>query len=322
MQYGLEKKAIVIDLSNNITRYGFAGETAERGHCPNPVDMDKGRTSAEWTQALLPLLHNIILKKLLTKPRDRNVLVLCPISSSTSFYHSVKTCLLEYLQVQSMRAVPLLCTVLYPSANPHGVVVDLGHSEARILCMSYGLVLMRSLRITWIPLASEKTEILEAFFPKTRGPDSLVFQILDSILQCDLEVRPLVVQNVTLVGGNAMISGFHDKLENELRESAAAQPRFKTLIALLDRFLCVPRFKVPAQTLGWLGGSIYACLDDFSQSSVSHTSENYTVNELGLRTTKTKTKTKTKQQAKDDLQVLTYEQDPLPRLVHLNSIEN
>jgi actin-related protein len=75
-----------------------------------------------------------------------------------------------------------------------------------------------------------------------------------SIGKSDVDVRPLLYENVVLTGGNTLLTGFADRLYAELHQSA-------------------PGFKIKVHAAGassdrkfgpWIGGSVLSSLDTFA----------------------------------------------------------
>lgn len=90
----------------------------------------------------------------------------------------------------------------------------------------------------------------------TVGVSKLVF---NSISACDIDLRPLLFNNVIVTGGNTLFPGFTERLSNELP-------------------MMVPGNKVKVHAFGsqierksssWLGGSILASLGTFNQLWIS-----------------------------------------------------
>ncbi|RCH77558.1 NuA4 histone acetyltransferase subunit, partial [Rhizopus stolonifer] len=88
------------------------------------------------------------------------------------------------------------------------------------------------------------------------GVSRLVF---NSITSCDIDLRPLLFNNVIVTGGNTLFTGFTERLSNELP-------------------MMIPGAKVKVHGAGsqierrsssWLGGSILASLGTFHQLWIS-----------------------------------------------------
>ena len=80
--------------------------------------------------------------------------------------------------------------------------------------------------------------------------------VLDSCLQCDLELRLDLYRNVVLSGGNSMFPGFSERMRKEL--SALVSPLSVRVVAPSER-----------NYFPWIGGSIVASLSTFSRMCIT-----------------------------------------------------
>jgi len=76
---------------------------------------------------------------------------------------------------------------------------------------------------------------------------------LDATNECDVELRPQLLSNIVVTGGNTLFPGFIDRLTQELSASAHGQ-RIK---------LTSPVSSSERRYSSWLGGSILASLGTF-----------------------------------------------------------
>jgi actin len=90
--------------------------------------------------------------------------------------------------------------------------------------------------------------------------------IFDSITRCDADIQKDLYGNIVLAGGSTMFQGFPERVEKEIIALAPATMKVK-VVALPER-----------KYLTWIGGSILASLETFSQMVI--TREEY--NEAGL----------------------------------------
>eukprot|EP01113_Clastostelium_recurvatum_P007251 TRINITY_DN1336_c0_g1_i3.p1 TRINITY_DN1336_c0_g1~~TRINITY_DN1336_c0_g1_i3.p1 ORF type:complete len:449 (-),score=108.03 TRINITY_DN1336_c0_g1_i3:18-1364(-) len=86
--------------------------------------------------------------------------------------------------------------------------------------------------------------------------------VIDSIAQCDQDLRKELWQNIIVTGGNTLLTGFHERLNLALQDSSSV------LTGLKMRSMATPhtaerRFAV------WIGGSILASLGAFQQMWMS-----------------------------------------------------
>lgn len=74
----------------------------------------------------------------------------------------------------------------------------------------------------------------------------------NSIMDCDIDIRKDLYQNIILSGGSTMFEGMADRIEKEIKALAPSTMKIKVL-ASPDRKFCV-----------WAGGSIISSLSTFS----------------------------------------------------------
>jgi actin-related protein len=82
---------------------------------------------------------------------------------------------------------------------------------------------------------------------------------LDSIMQCEADIRTDLLCNVVLSGGNTMFDGFAERLEKELFTLAPPQQRKHVKVV-------APPFR---KYSSWIGGSIVSSLSTFSGMWIS-----------------------------------------------------
>lgn len=70
-------------------------------------------------------------------------------------------------------------------------------------------------------------------------------------MNCDIDIRKYLYTNIVLSGGNTMFPGIADRLKKELVDLTPSITRIK-IIAPSER-----------KYLGWIGGSVVACLSSF-----------------------------------------------------------
>ncbi|KAI8969917.1 actin family [Mycotypha africana] len=88
------------------------------------------------------------------------------------------------------------------------------------------------------------------------GVSQLVF---NSINACDIDLRPLLFNNVIVAGGNTLFPGFTERLSNDL---PAMAPGSKVKVHGFNT-------QVERKSSSWLGGSILASLGTFNQLWIS-----------------------------------------------------
>ncbi|XP_062502717.1 actin-related protein 10-like isoform X2 [Corticium candelabrum] len=113
-------------------------------------------------------------------------------------------------------------------------------------------------------IVREKTADL--IFKHDKESKSLPTTILDVILKCPLDVRRSLMENIVVVGGTAMLPGFHDRLMRELKDIATRGRYAQSLVSRVFKFHAT---HVPANCACWMGGSLHGSVDVLSDHSVS-----------------------------------------------------
>ncbi|KAK7103504.1 actin-related protein 10-like [Littorina saxatilis] len=106
----------------------------------------------------------------------------------------------------------------------------------------------------------------EALFELDDDERSVAALLLDSLMQCPIDTRRELSENIVVVGGTAMLPGFFHRLKKEL-DTLAAMPRYKqTLGVKTFKFL-----KPPAKEnyTAWLGGAMVGALETLPSKSLS-----------------------------------------------------
>lgn len=94
----------------------------------------------------------------------------------------------------------------------------------------------------------------EALFPQDNDRLGLPFIILDAILNCPVDMRRTLAENIVLVGGTAMTLGLATRLQGEL-EALAKSDLYKERLFIGEFKFHAPPSK--ANSTCWMGGSIY-----------------------------------------------------------------
>lgn len=88
---------------------------------------------------------------------------------------------------------------------------------------------------------------------------SIPYMILTSLLQCPIDLRKIIAQNLLLVGGGGcFIPGFQERILSELQHGVRTIGKFRRLHALEMKFCKVP---FSPDLIPWIGLSIMATLD-------------------------------------------------------------
>ncbi|KAK7504157.1 hypothetical protein BaRGS_00004461 [Batillaria attramentaria] len=106
----------------------------------------------------------------------------------------------------------------------------------------------------------------ETLFEQDDDGHSVAALILDSLMQCPVDTRRELSENIVITGGSAMIPGFFHRLKRELDASAAKPPYRDALGTKGFKFL-----KPPAREnyTAWLGGAMVGALETLPSKSLS-----------------------------------------------------
>jgi actin len=114
---------------------------------------------------------------------------------------------------------------------------------------------------TKIKLGSELYKHSEAIFtPINNNYTGIIQLVIDSISKCDPDVTEEIQENICLIGGTTLTSGFSERIEYEL-----TQKKGNTTFKLSSN--------PERQYASWIGGSIISSLNNFSHMWV--TRQNY-----------------------------------------------
>lgn len=106
---------------------------------------------------------------------------------------------------------------------------------------------------------AERYGISEAFFTTDESHVSLPEMIKTAISSTEVDLRPMLLQNIIVTGGSSLISGLEARLQTELMQ---LYPGAKLRISAAGN-------TVERKCAGWLGGSILASLGTFHQLWIS-----------------------------------------------------
>ncbi|XP_067682881.1 actin-related protein 10-like [Haliotis asinina] len=111
-----------------------------------------------------------------------------------------------------------------------------------------------------------REHVCEILFEQDRDERSVATLILDALLECPIDLRRSLSENIVIMGGTAMIPGFHHRLRAELYE-LLQKPKYKDAIALK-----VFKFHKPPSKenyTAWLGGAVIGALETLQSKSLS-----------------------------------------------------
>ncbi|EGG17093.1 actin related protein 11 [Cavenderia fasciculata] len=117
--------------------------------------------------------------------------------------------------------------------------------------------------------AQQRLDIAKSIFNFTiedemNENDDIITIILNSLLDCDIDIRKSLCHNIVLIGGTTMIAGFKTRLIQELNKRCTTveqEPRGQEeLKGLLNHFEFIKHSFQP-NSLMWLGASMIGSLD-------------------------------------------------------------
>jgi len=386
----IEKPAIVIDIGHAYTKYGFSGEQAP--HSIIPTKLNQGTISTSFNklisiydykdlvesnvspstketkeeeylrEMLIEFIYRIYYKILNANSRERKVVVVESILTSTQFRNTLADVLFKNFQAVSVLFIPSHLASIYTLGITTGLVLDCGYADCQIMPIAEGVTLSGlcdfvnlgakrlhreiedlirkhsfvSIAGNKIPFSQSKTqlklteEILEDIkirccfvtsFERSRAynkeiqekkleygtTDGLAFKfapeldynlddnvlmhipgfvremafeclfidpidseqtlpnlILNTILKCPIDYKKNLAENLVLIGGGCMLTGFKSRLVNEINYLLNGQYSEKFTIRKL--MYHVPPSK--ENYTAWLGASIFGSLDILDSKSI------------------------------------------------------
>ncbi|XP_044728651.1 actin-related protein 10 [Chrysoperla carnea] len=98
----------------------------------------------------------------------------------------------------------------------------------------------------------------EVLFELDNDYQSVTTMILDAILQCPKDMRKELAENILLIGGTVMTTGFKARLREELLQQLESDRYKDKLFLKTFKFHSAP---AKENYTAWLGGAIYGCTD-------------------------------------------------------------
>lgn len=105
----------------------------------------------------------------------------------------------------------------------------------------------------------------EVMFEQDNEQQSITTLLLDAILECPLDMRLQLAENIVITGGTAMLPGFLHRIQLELYD-LLKQPRYSNKLAIKKFKFHQPPAK--ANYTAWLGGALYGALETLPNKSV------------------------------------------------------
>ncbi|XP_055496466.1 actin-related protein 10 [Leucoraja erinacea] len=106
---------------------------------------------------------------------------------------------------------------------------------------------------------SVRDSVIEMLFEQDNEEKSIATLILDSLLQCPIDTRKHLAENLVIIGGTAMLPGFLHRIMAEIR-CLVEKPKYKEVLATKTFKVHTPPAK--PNSVAWLGGAIFGALQD------------------------------------------------------------
>ncbi|KAM9293859.1 actin-related protein 10 [Gastrophryne carolinensis] len=104
-----------------------------------------------------------------------------------------------------------------------------------------------------------RDSVVELLFEQDNEEKSIATLILDSLVQCPIDTRKQLAENIVVIGGTAMLPGFLHRLMAEIRY-LVEKPKYKETLATKTFKVHTPPAK--PNCVAWLGGAIFGALQD------------------------------------------------------------
>lgn len=106
---------------------------------------------------------------------------------------------------------------------------------------------------------SIRDSVVEMLFEQDNEENSVATLILDSLIQCPIDTRKHLAENLVVIGGTAMLPGFMHRLMAEIKY-LVEKPKYNNLLATKVFKIHTPPAK--PNYVAWLGGAIFGALQD------------------------------------------------------------
>ncbi|KAJ7345394.1 hypothetical protein JRQ81_001344 [Phrynocephalus forsythii] len=104
-----------------------------------------------------------------------------------------------------------------------------------------------------------RDSVVEVLFEQDNEEKSVATLILDSLIECPIDTRKQLAENLVVIGGTAMLPGFLHRLMAEIRY-LVEKPKYKERLASKAFRVHTPPAK--PNCVAWLGGAIFGALQD------------------------------------------------------------
>ncbi|XP_003225829.1 actin-related protein 10 isoform X1 [Anolis carolinensis] len=104
-----------------------------------------------------------------------------------------------------------------------------------------------------------RDSVVEILFEQDNEEKSVATLILDSLMECPIDTRKQLAENLVVIGGTAMLPGFLHRLMAEIRH-LVEKPKYKEILGSKTFRVHTPPAK--PNCVAWLGGAIFGALQD------------------------------------------------------------
>ncbi|XP_041351944.1 actin-related protein 10-like [Gigantopelta aegis] len=110
-----------------------------------------------------------------------------------------------------------------------------------------------------------REHVCEVLFQQDNDEKSVATLLLDSLVECPIDVRRKLAENIVILGGTAMLPGFYHRLRLELYYLMSQLKYRKQLAVKVFKF-----HKPPAKEnyTAWLGGAMFGALETLQMRSL------------------------------------------------------
>nr|XP_020141707.1 actin-related protein 10 [Microcebus murinus] len=266
----------------------------KRAGLPKPVKVVQYNINTEELYSYLKeFIHILYFRHLLVNPRDRRVVVIESVLCPSHFRETLTRVLFKYFEVPSVLLAPSHLMALLTLGINSAMVLDCGYRESLVLPVSflsfsqfcsfystlniiirlitndfYCIELRPSTPNVDYPLDGEKIlhvlgsirdSVVEILFEQDNEEKSVATLILDSLMQCPIDTRKQLAENLVVIGGTSMLPGFLHRLLAEIRY-LVEKPKYKKTLGTKTFRIHTPPAK--ANCVAWLGGAIFGALQD------------------------------------------------------------
>ncbi|XP_038207165.1 actin-related protein 10 [Zerene cesonia] len=150
-----EKQAVVLDLGTDYTKFGFTGEPAPRCIIPSqfwcPTErrnkrVHDYRTTEELYDNLVHMLHLLYFRHVLVNPKERKVVVVESLFTTTQFRETLAKVLFMHYEVSGVTWWDSARLSAATLGAPVALVVSLGARDAEVVAVVHGVPVVHAMQ--------------------------------------------------------------------------------------------------------------------------------------------------------------------------------